>query len=33
MKDNEYKCQLCGGIFEKAWSDEEAENERIVGRT
>ena len=27
MKDNEYKCQLCGGIFEKVWSNEEAENE------
>ena len=24
MKDNEYKCYVCNGIFEKEWSDEEA---------
>jgi len=24
MKDNEYTCSMCGGTFEKAWSDEEA---------
>jgi hypothetical protein len=22
--ENEYRCCLCGGIFEKAWTDEEA---------
>ena len=24
MKANEYKCAICGGIFEKGWTDEEA---------
>ena len=24
MKKNEYKCAMCGGIFLKGWSDEEA---------
>lgn len=24
MKKNEYKCDSCKGVFEKAWSDEEA---------
>jgi hypothetical protein len=24
MNANEYKCQACGGVFEKGWSDEEA---------
>ena len=27
MNDNEYKCAMCKGIFEKEWSDEEAEAE------
>jgi len=24
MKNNEYQCALCNGIFEKGWTDEEA---------
>lgn len=24
MKKNEYKCAICGGVFEKGWDDEEA---------
>lgn len=24
LKDNEYQCAKCKGIFEKGWSDEEA---------
>lgn len=24
MKTNEYECALCGGIFEKGWTDAEA---------
>lgn len=24
MKKNEYRCEMCGGIFEKGWTDEEA---------
>lgn len=27
MKENEYQCAMCGGIFEKEWTDEEAEAE------
>ena len=27
MKDNEFKCAMCGGIFEKGWTDEEAMKE------
>lgn len=27
MKDNEYKCDMCGGVFEKSWSDKEAAKE------
>ena len=27
MKNNEYQCALCGGVFEKGQSDEEAEAE------
>ncbi len=27
LKENEYQCASCGGVFEKGWSDEEAENE------
>jgi hypothetical protein len=27
VKDNEYKCAMCGGVFEKGWSDEEAKDE------
>ena len=28
LKDNEDKCALCGGAFEKGWTDEESEKER-----
>jgi len=27
LKKNEFKCDRCGGIFEKGWSDEEADKE------
>ena len=27
MEDNEYQCALCGGIFQKVWSDDEANAE------
>ena len=27
MKENEYQCSNCRGIFEKAWTDEEANQE------
>ena len=27
MKKNEYKCAICLNIYEKDWSDKEAENE------
>lgn len=27
MKENEYKCAMCGGVFEKGWTDEEAMKE------
>ena len=27
MKKDEYKCELCKGVFEKEWSDEEADIE------
>lgn len=27
MKNNEYKCAVCGEIYEKGWSDEEAKEE------
>ncbi len=27
LKANEYQCAQCGGIFEKGWSDEEANKE------
>jgi hypothetical protein len=27
VKDNEFQCAMCGGVFEKGWSDEEAERE------
>jgi len=27
MKEREFKCELCGGVFEKEWSDEEAKEE------
>jgi hypothetical protein len=31
---NEYRCDECGGVFEKGWSDEEAHEEEraIFGR-
>lgn len=28
MEPNEYKCAMCGGVFEKEWSDEEAKAEQ-----
>ncbi len=30
VKSNQYKCDLCGGIFEKAWSDEDALAEKVA---
>lgn len=24
MKENEYKCELCKGVFKKTWTDKEA---------
>jgi DNA-directed RNA polymerase subunit RPC12/RpoP len=27
MKENQYKCAVCGGVFDKVWSDEEAMEE------
>ena len=27
MEKNEYKCARCGNVYEKGWSDEEAEKE------
>ena len=27
MEVTEYKCDRCGGVFEKGWSDEDAEAE------
>ena len=27
MNKNEYKCDMCGEIFESGWSDEEAKQE------
>jgi hypothetical protein len=27
MKDSEYECNMCRGIFEKGWTDEEAKAE------
>jgi hypothetical protein len=27
IKKNEYQCEICKGIFEKGWSDEEAKAE------
>lgn len=27
LKQNEFQCAMCKGIFEKGWSDEEAEKE------
>ena len=27
MKKNEYKCEACGEIYEKGWTDEEAMEE------
>lgn len=30
LKENEYKCAYCHGVFEKGWSDEEAQTEAEV---
>jgi len=27
MKDNEYQCEACGEVYEKGWTDEEAQKE------
>ena len=27
IKENEFRCANCGGVFEKGWSDEEAREE------
>ena len=27
MKNNQYRCAVCKGLFVKGWSDEEAESE------
>lgn len=27
MKNNEYKCENCGNVYEKGWSDDEAKKE------
>lgn len=27
LKENQYQCAKCGGVFTKGWSDEEAEAE------
>ena len=27
LKSNEYKCAACGNVYEKGWSDEEAQAE------
>lgn len=29
MKKNEYKCEICHGVFKKGWSDEEAKAEHF----
>ena len=33
MKDNEYQCCVCDGVFEKGWTDDEAmeESEEVWG--
>lgn len=35
MEDNEYRCEKCGNIYEKWWSDDEADNEalKLHGKT
>ena len=30
MSDNTYTCEVCGGTFEKGWTDAEAEAERTA---
>jgi len=34
MKANEYKCAMCGNVYKKGWTDEEAkkEAEEIFGK-
>lgn len=29
MTNDQYTCDKCSGVFDKGWSDEEAEKERI----
>lgn len=29
MKGNEYQCAACGNVYEKSWSDEEAQKESL----
>lgn len=31
MTENEYRCDACGGIFEKVWTEEEAIEEHMGG--
>jgi hypothetical protein len=28
LKPNEYQCEICHGVFEKGWTEEEANAER-----
>ena len=28
MKENEYKCSMCGNIYTKGWTEEEARSEQ-----
>jgi DNA-directed RNA polymerase subunit RPC12/RpoP len=34
LKENEYKCAMCGNIYEKGWTDAEAlvESENVFGK-
>lgn len=34
VKDNEFRCEMCKGVFKKGWSDEDAEKEagQIFGK-
>ena len=29
LKKNEYKCAMCGEVYKKGWSDEEAKKEML----
>lgn len=30
LKDNEFRCEDCGNVYEKGWSDEEASKESQI---